>query len=451
MIVALVIIPLVAICGASVDMVRRSTYKAALQSANDAGILAASKLVGAPSSEQQTIAFSYMDSNLSDIGEEIHILSRRFLDPDECAAQNPVAFGAPTTCLETVAEIKTHFMALYNVKTLRISAYSQATITTQPMEISFGFDATGSMKFGNRWEDATSAMSDMLDVLKAGSEAGGLEDAFRVSLVPFSDRVTIPSQLEATILDSSIPIETKGNKNRNSKSRKAYVGCIEPREELIAGDPFVLTDKPASDIPFRPSQIGQYGPIYGGTHKSPICLKVPMIPPTDDIDFVKSELDKLKPKGTGRFDVGAAWVWRTLSSEWRGEFGDPDWPRERYNDEGDENIKVAVLITDGNTIAYQDEVWLPGDHKKPYGYNKGTPRGFEHFVDVCRAMANEGIHVHMINVAKPGSNQFNTDFIPYAQDCASRSDYYYEVGNADDLIKAFRAIGEKTSRLRLTR
>jgi len=144
-------------------------------------------------------------------------------------------------------------------------------------------------------------------------------------------------------------------------------------------------------------------------------------------------------------------VWRTLSPKWRGVYSDADFPRDRFNVDGEENIKVAVLITDGNTVAYEYEVWLPGEPRRPFGYNKGTPRGFEHFVDVCHAMAVEGIHVHMINVAKPGESSYNADFIAYAQDCASSPDYYYQVADVEGLILAFRAIGEKTSQLRLTR
>ncbi len=451
MLMGLLVIPLVAVAGAAVDMVRQSTFTASLQSASDAGILAASKLLGAPSSEQQALAFRYMDSNLSDTQQQIRIISRTFLNPEECAANNPVSFGAPTTCLETVAEIDTYFMRLYGVRTLQLASYSQATITMRPMEISFGFDVTGSMKFGNRWEDATGALSDMLDILKAAAEADGDSDSFRVSLVPFTDRVMIPSYMEDDVLDPSIPLVTTGSSNRNSKSRKQYVGCVEPREETIDSDVFVLTDKPPSEISFRPSQIGEYGDIYGGPTEAPTCLPVALVAPTSDVEKVKTELNKLVPRGTGRFDIGAAWVWRTLSPKWRGVYSDADFPRDRYNEEDEENIKVAVIITDGNTIAYRDEVWLPGDPKQPWGWNKGTEHGFEHFVDVCHAMAHEGIHVHMVNVAKSGTRDFNANFIAYAQDCASQPDYYYQVADVEGLIMAFRAIGEKTSQLRLTR
>ncbi len=164
----------------------------------------------------------------------------------------------------------------------------------KPMEISFGFDVTGSMKFGNRWEDATGALSDMLDILKAAAEADGGSDSFRVSLVPFSDRVTIPDYMEDAVLDPSIPLVTSGNSNRNSKNRKQYVGCVEPREETVGADEFVLTDKPPSEIPFPPSQTGEYGDIYGGPTKAPICLPVAMVTPTSDTEEVKTELNKTR-------------------------------------------------------------------------------------------------------------------------------------------------------------
>ncbi len=97
MLMGLLVIPLVAVAGAAVDMVRQSTFAASLQSASDAGILAASKLLGAPSSEQQALAFRYMDSNLADTNQQVKILSRRFLNPEECAANFRLARRQPVS------------------------------------------------------------------------------------------------------------------------------------------------------------------------------------------------------------------------------------------------------------------------------------------------------------------------------------------------------------------
>ena len=66
-------------------------------------------------------------------------------------------------------------------------------------------------------------------------------------------------------------------------------------------------------------------------------------------------------------------------------------------------------------------------------------------------MSDVGIHVHMIFVAKEGTTDYNPDFLPYARDCASRTEYFHEVDAADDLIAAFQRIGELSSKLRLTK
>jgi len=440
-----VIVSLLGLMGGGVDLVRYSTYAAELQAANDSAILAASKLIGASTDEQKEIAYDYLDTNLADSVSGLTITYREYLGPADCVAENPAAGSAPTSCLDIDAEMDTFFMKLFNVPKLSVSASSQATIQLNPMEISFGFDTTGSMKFGNRWEDATEALANMIGILQSAADSEG-GDNFRVSLVAYSDRVTLPANLEATVLDPGWP--TSGS----------YTGCVEPREETVGSDLYVLTDKPPTALPFTPTQSGNYGRVYDSWRPwyTPICPNVPMIPPTNDIDFVQQGLDDLTAAGTGRFDVGAAWVWRTLSPQWKGLLGDVDYPKDYLDDDGEENIKVAVLITDGNTVAYRDEVWDGYDggssYNQPFGWNKGSVEGFEHFVDVCDAMTAEGIHVHMVHVGgSPSAQYYNADFLSYAQDCASVEDYYHPVDDVEDLIAAFQSIGEQTSRLRLTK
>jgi len=242
------------------------------------------------------------------------------------------------------------------------------------------------------------------------------------------------------VLNPATTIVTTGNSDPYSKNRKAYVECVEMREEngtmydpdgTAVATPFLLTDEPpGAGMYFEPSQQGTYGPIIQTNYtNAPLCLKEYMVPVTNDIEAVKDELEALNPKGTGRFDVGAAWVWRTLSPKWRGIFNDPDWPRDALNADGDENIKVAVIITDGNTVAYETEVQFDiyngntpsPDPYAPWGYNNGAPEGFAHgfahFADLCNRMSDDGIHVHMVFVAKNG---VNINFLPYAEQCAVR-------------------------------
>lgn len=449
-VVAILAVPLVGFAGGAVDFVRFTSYNAELQAANDSAILAASRLMGSTEEVQRATAFDYLDRNISQRVTNARILSKDYQGVDNCTASNPAFAGAPTTCLDLVAELDTYFLKLFGLNKFDIEISSQATVETKPMEITFAFDATGSMGFGNRWDDAKDALEGMLDVLKASAESEG-EDAFRAAFVPYSDRITVPPSLYS-VIDPSITLDYTGN------SKWRFKGCVEPREEDIDGDPWTLTDKTPAELPFRPSQRGQYGPIYGNVDpvkdqpgRPPVCLGAQLVPLTNDVEDIRDALDDLTRSGTGRFDIGAAWAWRVMSPGWRTVFGDAEWPRDYKDNRGRENTKIAVIITDGNTTAYEYEIWQSGDARKPWGYNKGTPRGFQHFADVCNRMTDAGIHVHMIMVAKADTHSYNPDFLTYARDCASRSDYFHPVDDADDLILAFQRIGQQASKLRLTR
>jgi len=141
-----IIVSLLGLMGGGVDLVRYSTYAAELQAANDSAILAASKLIGATTEQQREIAFDYLDTNLADSVSGLTITYKEYLGPADCVADNPAAGSAPTSCLDIDAEMNTFFMKLFNVPKLNVTASSQASVQMRPMEISFGFDATGSMQ-----------------------------------------------------------------------------------------------------------------------------------------------------------------------------------------------------------------------------------------------------------------------------------------------------------------
>ncbi len=388
---------------AGLDYTQTQQARRYLQDLTDNAALAVANEFDITSGEKEIYAHDFV-SEIFDVNYDLVVLDVALTENDETITVNTTAIIKPTIRLmrDTVA--------------IQVSSEVNRTSRGGPVEISFVFDTTASMRFGSKWEDVTDALSDMVGQL----EKGAGKDDFRVSLVPFSDRVNLGSKKFSW---------TDGSFLQTGHEISWYRGCVEPREEHIGLNTHTLTNKTHSELKFVPSTHGTYGPAgwyrWGGI---PYCSNSAIVYPTRDVEKVEDALEHLRAGGTGRFDVGLAWGYRMLSNTWRADIGGGVWPDE------DEVTKVAVFLTDGYSIAYEREVG-PVAHYRPWGRNKGTPEGFNNVLSVCDQMKDEGIEIHVIGVS-PHENAEQ-----YFMQCASGPEYYHDVSTADDIIDAIGEIG----------
>ncbi len=328
------------------------------------------------------------------------------------------------------ARYDTIFMPVFGVDEVDVSASTEISRAVRPVEIVFGFDTTGSMGFGNRWDDAMDAVEGLLNSLQG---AVGNE-YFSAGLVPFGDRVNVGKAQSSWVNMDLVKNPLYPGQNHE---RTKFNGCVEPREENIDGNPWRLTDASPDEIAFVPSTEGNMDFLINRGNKYPRCKNqgnMAIVYPTRDIDAIIDRLDSMSPYGTGRLDVGLAWVYRLLSERWQGFFPDYDGPTEFDNPYVQ---KVAVFVTDGNTRAYDfevnSEVEYNGASSNPdpdnYGGNNGSAAGFENLAHICNQMKDNGIDVHMIYLeGNPHSAQT-------METCASAEETFYTVGDED--IEAF--------------
>jgi len=130
--------------------------------------------------------------------------------------------------------------------------------------------------------------------------------------------------------------------------------------------------------------------------------------------------------GTGRFDSGMVWAWRLLSPKWKGEWGVPNYPA----DHSDDRKKKLIFVSDGNSEAYSYEM----SQESTWGFNKGSMVAFEHLVELCSNIKNDGIEIYMLKI------DGNTNADTYFEQCASSPSHFYRVREASDITLAFADI-----------
>ena len=309
------------------------------------------------------------------------------------------------------------FMRMIGRPVSNLVATAQANRETNGVEIVMILDTTGSMGFGSSWPDAKAAMHNMLQTLDDLS--GGEE--FYATLVPMSDRINVGTDKASWMSVSPAPDD--------------WDGCFEPREQGDPGFPYALSDDPPESEAFLPTADGYH--ISSLSSRSNFTCPAEILGPTEDIAGIRSAIDALSLRGTGRFDEGMAWAWRLLSPRWQDR-----WSVASYPSEYGERRKVVLLITDKFTRAYEHEVG--GDDGESFGPNQGSRWGFEHLVHTCSKMKNEGIEVHAVYV------NGNTHGVSYMEDCATSAAHYHEVTDVASLQGALGRIASDLVRVWLT-
>ena len=397
MMFAVAIVPVLMAAGMAIDISRLQAFDRQMQDALDSAVLQAVQLATDDDDELDRITRNIFEANLNYPGMVINSF-------DATAGED----GSVT--IDARAQIPAKFAQVFGHPRMMTVAESGADADSGgDLELVIAFDTTNSMGFDNTWTNALNTLDTVLDEI---DEYSG-ENNFFVSMVPFSDRVNV-----GTSRTNWLQGGTPANWN----------GCVEPREEDNGTVTWALDDdKPTGQNRFIGSVPGVTGGLGARGGGYPFCPSVSIVPPTNDVETVINAAAAFTKSGTGRFDVGMAWAWRMMSSEWRGHWSAGG---NAAANNGHDRRQIAIMITDGRTNAYDYEVGAANS----WGNNEGSVEGFENMVAICDEMRADNMEVFMVRV------DGNVHAAQYMKSCATSDDHYFEITDNAGLEIAFKDI-----------
>jgi uncharacterized protein YegL len=261
---------------------------------------------------------------------------------------------------------------------------------TGKLEVALVLDNNGSMANYSRLTEMKKAATALLDEL-ALSEPG----LVKVAIVPFDVNVKVPTSYK-----SASWFKTDWWVNWFWK------GCLTDRDQPYdVSDAAVTTDVATK---YRPA----------------LCSsdKLATIQPlTDNFPDLYAKVNAMAAAGNTNITIGLAWGLTLLSSQEPFTDGAP-WGTKDVS-------KAIVLMTDGENT---ENRWS----------NSSTAIDARTQL-ACQAAKDSGAKLYTVRLMEGNASLL--------QACASSPDTYYDVESVQDLVPAFKAIGEELSALRLAK
>ncbi|MGL4406413.1 MAG: pilus assembly protein TadG-related protein, partial [Notoacmeibacter sp.] len=426
---ALLAIPLMIAASLALDSSKVSGMQSSLQDAADAAALAvASAPSTATDQELQTLAQSFFYAHKAVVTQQRGL--ERGLTERSIIAQ--------VIASETIAAKNSFFV---QSEPIVVNVRAQAMMGSRTPEIALVIDNSVKFSTGMVWGDVVQEFETLLTGLRNSAPGG----QFRTSLVPFVDRVN-PGPIRAInwIVEDSLVDLLNGKVSRgqirkmlqsplgqkllaNLPFLKDWNGCLEPRETKGKKMAFELDKKKPSSALFDPTST-KYKKGIAAIPGATTCPNA-VLPQTEDLAELIAAMNTMPMGvvGEGRYDEGLAWGWRTLTPEWKGEWGEPNFPANAGT-----TRKMAVMLTDGFTGSQVYDFGGLGE-TWPMGPNNGHPIQFEHMVELCGRMKKDDIEIVLFHVIG------NEKATPYFKECAS-PDLYFRINSTKDFQVSVKSL-----------
>ena len=388
---AITIMLLAIVVSMSVDGARAVNAYTRAGNALDAASLAAAKAMndeGLPDAELYTIAKTIFDENTQD-------LSRRGIKYKNLNLQ--IDRNNSTVKATVEGEVQTTFAQIMNIPKIDIGNTSTATYNIKDIELAMMLDVTGSMR-GSKIDDLKEAATQLVDILI--QDESQLQKT-RIALAPYA----------ASVNTGSYANEVSGGTSRD--------GCVYERDNRYAFSEVAPGRNSFFNTmrnPRRPSNR-QYG-----------CPQAEILPLTDDKRQIKRNINNFRVGGYTAGHLGTAWAWYLISPEWANIWPSSSRPVE-YSDK--KTIKVAILMTDG-------------EFNTSYLNGRANRTSSTQAQRLCENMKAEGIQLYSVAFQAPSSAQRTL------KACASSTGHYFNATNGDELIRTFKDIAVRLSKLRIS-
>lgn len=494
-IIAAVAVPVVAVaCFGLLDINRASTQKRELQDALDAAALYAARSTATTDAELQKVGQKALVAQLGAL-TDASLKSSSF----KLGSGGAVVAAAQVSVKPFVANI-------WLQRDMIVGADSEVLRSMNRIELVLVLDNTGSMA-GSKLANLKVAAKNLIDTLAASAARSSEPNPVKIGIVPFSQTVKVGAgyknqswidQTGAAPINREIFYDkatgTTVNANRFtllSQMGQSWGGCVETRAQPYdvqdtapsAGTPatlytpFFAPDEPdsRSKSGYANGDFGWFGNDYlpdevysgsnwkvpqgyvgkydqapsGGGGPNRGCDLQPLMRLTTSWSSLKTLVDGMVATGNTNIPIGAAWGWNLLSPT--GPFADGSaYSTPKLS-------KIAIIMTDGDNVMSD----AGNDNESSYsalGYlwqnRLGISNGGEgartaamdkRLALLCTNMKAKGIVIYTVRVeVKSGSSSL-------LRKCATSSDRYYDVQDADDLNDVFQRIAGEISSLRISR
>jgi len=405
MIFALALVPALVAVGAAVDVSRAYVVRERMSRALDAAGLAIGTQNGMTVSQLQTMAQSYFNANYPSTANA----------PIGTVA---VAQDGQKLNLTVTSNMKTSFLGLVGVNTVKVAESSQITRMGKKLEVVLVLDTTGSMSSSSKMTTMKTAAKDLINTVKA---AAGTPGDVKVSIVPFTVDVKVGTSyknenwIKWTWTTPKYKDEVCSGKGKNKTcwyedreyniSKSTWKGCVGDRDmDYDVSDSLPVNSNDATEYPADNDD----------------CKTETILPLTYDWDDLTDKIDDLDPDGNTNTTIGLSWGFNMLTPS------APLSAAAAYNPE--KLNKVIVFLTDGDNTE-----------------NRFTTNGdsIDDRTDaVCAAIKAKGIQIYTIRVINGNATLL--------KNCATNSTMYFNVTQASQLTSVFASIAQALSNLRVS-
>ncbi len=389
---ALSVMPVLVAAGAAVDFSRMSASKSRLQNATDTVALTIAKDIerGKTQSQIQSDINSVFSAEMKTAGLANWSVNYTY------EATTGVVTANSTASLASVV------LGIVNVKTMSVGAQSKATFGTDYVELALVLDNTGSMNDLNKLVQLKTAANGMID--KIAASQAGKEGRASVSVVPFTVTVNVGTAYDAATW--------LGARQTSCFlfwcSYKTWTGCVGDRIY-----PYTASGTAASQ--------SNSATLYPRNYDSNDCIAAAILPLTTDFTAAKTKITAMVGGGNTNVAIGAMWGWNMLT------------PGAPVSAAGTATVtkkisRYAVILTDGTNTEN--------------ALGQSVAQIDTNTTDTCTAMKTGGVTVFTIRVIDGNDTLL--------KNCASSTEYYYDVSDPSALASVFSKILTQITKLRLT-
>lgn len=318
-----------------VDVMRFETQRTRLQASLDQAVLAAADL------DQKRGAVAVVEDYFDKFKVDANLVS---IDVDEGLAHREVVARAEKI-------VPTQLVHMLGVDRFTAPALSRATERVENVEISLVLDISGSMS-GNKISRLKTAATEFVDTIFEQNQSDGVT----LSIIPYSTQVNVGEHLldELDVSD--------GHENSH---------CVNIEEPDFNNTRFELA---GSGRAYEQTQHFDVFTYSEGQLSAPVCRNdagSEITPISGEEAELVAAIDRLSAGGNTSIDLGIKWGAMLLDPSTQVAVSgliddgvvDPIYSNRPLNYEGDDAIKVLVVMTDGqNTSQYRlDDPYRSGN------------------------------------------------------------------------------------------
>lgn len=402
---ALVLLPLMTSVGGALDLTRTYTVGEEIQSALDAGTLAAASLTQID--DPETVVRNYVNAALNDHSAVLESLV--------VEVETDIALNARRVIADAQISVPTLVLGLVGVERLNLVRASEADEEVRNLEISLVLDVSGSMG-GSKISALRDAAEEFVTVVMDPD----LRDLTSISVIPYNGGVRLPEDIT----------------NRLVPGTPDQTGCLE-----MGSDHATTVDLAVDGFDW----LDWYDRAQHGSRSSSFCPEsdeAAMFMRRDQSELITLIRD-LDAGGNTGLDIATAWGARALDPVWQGRLGgDFNLRPVSYDDRS--TLKVLVVMTDGAATPQYRTYRDSNGYWRTYSlYSAATAR--ENMILACEGAAERGVQIYTIAFQVSGNTNRTL-----MRNCASAEENYYQVEDLD-ISAAFSAIAADLNSLRLSR